>query len=122
MPDATQILTGRHILIVEDEYFVAMDLATSLGDMGADVIGPACSVAEALALIRRASDELDGAVLDVNLRDERVYPVADALLARGVRFIFASGYDASLLPSGYAHLPRCAKPVDAATIARFLAA
>ncbi len=113
-------LTGRRILIVEDEYLIAMDLALKLGDIGADVVGPAGSVAEAMELVESTGGSLDGAVLDVNLRDERVYPVADALAALGVRFIFASGYDAGLMPPAYAEVPRCAKPIDTAMIIRFL--
>ncbi len=113
-------LAGRKILIVEDEYLIAMDLALSLGDLGADIVGPAGSVAEALALVDDVGDALDGAVLDVNLRDERVYPVADALTALGVRFVFASGYDAALMPPAYADVPRCRKPMDRSMIARLL--
>ena len=120
MHERAPSLSGRRILIVEDEYFIAMDLALSLGDLGAEVVGPAASVAEALALVESVGDELDGAVLDVNLRDERVYPVAEALALRGVRFVFASGYDAVLMPAAYADVPRCVKPVDKSMLARLL--
>lgn len=119
MPESLPSLAGRRILIVEDEYFIAMDLALNLGDLGAEIVGPAASVAEALDLIQTA-DRLDGAVLDVNLRDERVYTVADELMARGVRFVFASGYDAALMPEAYADIPRCGKPVNKAMVARVL--
>ncbi|PZN95104.1 MAG: response regulator [Alphaproteobacteria bacterium] len=109
----------RRILVVEDEYVIAMDLALELEELGFEVVGPAGSVSEALALVDRG-DRLDGAILDVNLRNERVYPVADALAARGVRFVFASGYDARLMPDAYADVPRCGKPIDRAVIVRFL--
>ncbi len=114
-------LEGRRLLIVEDEYMIASELATSLETMGAVVIGPAGSVREALALVERDGDRLEGAVLDINLRDERVYPVADALAARRVPFVFATGYDASVIPSAHAGVPRCEKPVDEALLARVLA-
>lgn len=120
MPDTAPSLAGRTILIVEDEYLIAIDLALRLGDLGAEIVGPAGTVAEALALVERVADTLDGAVLDVNLRDERVYPVADALAARGVRFVFASGYDAALMPPAYADVPRSGKPIDVSLIARLL--
>ncbi len=110
----------QRILVVEDEYVIAMDLALELEDLGFDVVGPAASVTEALALVDRCGDGLDGAILDVNLRNERVYPVADALAARGVRFVFASGYDARLMPAAYADVPRCGKPIDRLMIMRFL--
>ena len=94
--------------------------ALGLEGLGAEIVGPAGSVAEALELVATDGGDLDGAVLDVNLRDERVYPVADALAERGVRFVFASGYDAELMPPAYAAVPRCGKPIDKSMIARFL--
>jgi len=74
------------------------------------VLGPAASVSEALKLLESA--EVQGAILDVNLRGERVYPVADALRQRHVPFVFASGYGGELEPRAYADVPRCIKPVD----------
>lgn len=121
MPDGRPDLSGWRILVVEDEYLIAMDLADRLADLGAEIIGPAASVAEALALLSAPETRLDGAVLDVNLRNERVYPVADALIGQGVRLVFASGYDASLTPADYAGLPRLVKPIDALQVARYLA-
>lgn len=120
MHDRSLSFAGRRVMIVEDEYLIAMDLALGLGDLGAEIVGPAGSVREALELLEDAGNTLDGAVLDVNLRDERVYPVADALRARGVPFVFASGYDAALMPPEYADVPRCGKPIDKAMIAWFL--
>jgi CheY-like chemotaxis protein len=120
MHERSPSLAGRRILIVEDEYLIAMDLALGLEEFGAEVVGPAGSVAEALELVESDGDKLDGAVLDVNLRDERVYPVADALAARGVRFVFASGYDAGVMPPAYADVPRCGKPIDRSLVAKLL--
>ena len=116
-PDA---LRGRRLLVVEDEYLIAASLARGLEGRGAEVAGPAGSVRDALALVEAEGDRLDGAVLDINLRDERVYPVADALAARGVPFVFLTGYDARVVPDAYAGVPRCEKPVDAALLARML--
>src|SRR3954454_16183654 len=116
-PDA---LRGRRLLVVEDEYLIAVSLARALEGRGAEVVGPAGSVQDALALVEAAGDQLDGAVVDINLRDERVYPVADALAARGLPFVFLTGYDAQLIPDAYAGAPRCEKPVSSALLARKL--
>ena len=111
-------LQGRHILLVEDEYYIACAMQLGLEDAGAQVVGPAAFVGDALALLD--SEPVDGAVLDVNLVDEKVFPVAQALTTRGIPFIFATGYAASDLPPAWRHVPRCEKPVDPATVARAL--
>jgi DNA-binding LytR/AlgR family response regulator len=113
-------LRGRRLLVVEDEYLIAADLTASLESLGVEVIGPAASVEEALSLVENNSDRLDGAVLDINLRNERVYPVADVLMARGVPFVFTTGYDAVAVPTPYACAPRCEKPVDKTQLLRWL--
>jgi len=116
-PDA---LRGRRLLVVEDDYLIAVDLARDLARRGAEVVGPAGSVRDALALVEAEGDRLDGAVLDINLRDQRVYPVADALAARGVPFVFLTGYDAWVIPDAHAGVPRCEKPVSSTLLARML--
>src|SRR3954466_12140820 len=113
-------LKGRRLLVVEDEYLVAADLAASLESLGTEVIGPAASVGEALSFVEKDGARLDGAVLDINLRNERVYPVADVLTARGIPFVFTSGYDAVAVPTTYASVPRCEKPVDKTQLVRLL--
>lgn len=117
---AANTLSGRHVLVVEDDYMIAVDLARSLEDLGVTVVGPVGSVVDALALVRGAS-ALDAAVLDVNLgHGEKVYPVADALRARGVPFVFATGYDHWIIPNAYADAPRFEKPVDTRALLRAL--
>ena len=111
-------LRGRHILLVEDEYYIAYAMQCGLEDAGARVVGPAAFVGDALALLDR--ELIDGAVLDVSLDDEKVFPVAEALTTRGIPFIFATGYAASDLPPAWRHVPRFEKPVNAATVARAL--
>jgi DNA-binding LytR/AlgR family response regulator len=111
-------LQGRRLLIVEDEYLIAADLAGTLVNGGAEVIGPVGSVADALALI--SADAPDGAVLDINLGEERAYSIADELRQRGVPFVFATGYDAWVIPEAYRDIPRCEKPVDTSVLARLL--
>ncbi|WP_160936867.1 HWE histidine kinase domain-containing protein [Teichococcus coralli] len=92
-------LRPRRVLLAEDEPLVAMELETQLHALGFTVVGPAASLSEALRL---ASEEalLDAAVLDVNLRGQAVFPVADLLVRRGVPVVFATGYGA--LPGGWA--------------------
>ncbi|WP_354266740.1 response regulator [Bradyrhizobium sp. I1.7.5] len=115
----SEALRGRHLLIVEDEYMIAAELARALQDRGANVIGPAGSVEDALQLLE-AERQIDGAVLDINLGGERAYPVADALRARAVPFVFATGYDAWVIPETYASVPRMEKPVNMPSLARLL--
>ncbi len=119
MPDplSASVLQGRRILVVEDEYMMAEDLRRDLEKVGAEVVGPVPSVADALRLLAR-EDGLDGAVLDVNLRGEKAYPVADALRERGVPFVLATGYEQWALPEAYKEVPRCDKPVDLCHLAR----
>jgi CheY-like chemotaxis protein len=119
MADVAQ-LKGRRLLVVEDEYLIAADIAAFLEGLGVEVAGPAGSVAEALAVLQSEVDQLDGAVLDVNLGREHVYPVADLLRARGIPFVFTTGYDATAIPSEYGDISRCEKPVDEQRLVRCL--
>lgn len=121
MPDAllASALRGRRILVVEDEYMMADDLQYDLEEVGAQVIGPVPSVADALRLLA-AEEAIDGAILDVNLRGEKAYPVADVLRERGIPFVLATGYEQWALPEAYKDLPRCEKPVDLRHLARTL--
>ena len=115
----TSALAGRRLLVVEDEYLLADDLAKALSADGAEVIGPAPSVDAALDLLDE-TDELDGAVVDLNLQGEMAYPVADALRERDIPFVFSTGYDQSTIPSRYGDTPRCEKPAKATAIAKAL--
>jgi CheY-like chemotaxis protein len=112
-------LAGRKVLVVEDEYFLAEDIVRGLEERGAEMVGPIGDIDHALDLIDE-SERLDGAVLDLNLRGEMAFPVADALLERGIPFVFATGYDSASIPPRYKDVTRCEKPVDAPKIARAL--
>lgn len=104
-------LSGRRVLVVEDEYFIADDIARALRQLGAEVVGPLASRDEALEVF--ASDlRIDFAVLDINLRGDAVYPLADALRGRRVPFVFATGYDSASIPEPYRGVPRWEKPFD----------
>jgi CheY-like chemotaxis protein len=113
------MLEGRRVLLVEDEYFIVDDMMHLFRSKGAEIVGPAASVGDALGLIE-AAGHIDGAVLDVNLQGKMVYPVADALLARGVPFVFATCYDLGAIPARYEHIARCEKPVAPFAVARAL--
>jgi DNA-binding response OmpR family regulator len=116
MNNVKDTLRGRRLLIVEDEYLLAQDLTDYFQQLGVEVIGPVGSVSEALKLLNLV--EVHGAILDINLRGERVYPVADALRQKRVPFIFASGYGGETEPAAYADVPRCIKPVDFSVLAK----
>lgn len=105
MADRRPFLDGLRILVAEDNMLAAMELEQMLADCGCETVGPAATVEQALRLARE--QRLDGAVLDVNLRDQLVFPVADELARRGVRMIFATGYERSYaFPQ---HLESCAR-------------
>jgi DNA-binding response OmpR family regulator len=118
MNRAAHVLSGARLLIVEDEYLLAREMADYFENLGAEIVGPVGTVAHALALI--ASSHIQIAVLDVNLRDERVYPVADLLTLKQIPFVFASGYGSELEPDAYAGAPRCIKPIEFAVLANTL--
>jgi CheY-like chemotaxis protein len=113
---------GRRVLVVEDEMLVAWLLEDMLVDLGCMVIGPAGSVKQALAMVE--ANAIDVAVLDVNLNGEMSYPIADALAACGVPFVFVTAYDKDRMLDGYRAFPVLQKPFHraelSATLARLL--
>jgi CheY-like chemotaxis protein len=111
---------SARILVVEDEYLLAEALADALTALGAQVVGPVAGLAEALDLAADAA--IDGAVLDINLRGEMVFPLADALAARGVPYLFATGYGHETIPQRYQDVPTLSKPVDAQALKPLLTA
>lgn len=119
MMERDSLLAGRHVLIVEDEYFIADDLRRIFEDQGARVLGPVGCVDEALAMIAD-TPRIDGAVLDINLRHVMVFPVADALSERGVPFVFLTGYEDGMIPTRLRGTIRCEKPVEPSRVAEAL--
>ena len=115
----TATLKGVRVLVVEDEYLVAVLIEQILESAGCVVMGPIPRVPEALDAVD--NDNYDAAVLDVNLAGERINPVADALSERNVPFLFVTGYGASALPSEYAERPRLCKPFRMAELLGALA-
>jgi DNA-binding response OmpR family regulator len=101
-------LNGRRILVVEDEMMIAIVLEESLRILGCIVIGPVSKLDEAMRLA--ATEALDAAVLDVNIRGGQVFPVAGILEQRGIPFALASGYSDWVLPHDMQGKPRLTKP------------
>ncbi len=111
-------IEGMRVIIVEDAILLAMELEAGLQEAGVEVVGSAALVDEAMALVDMP---MDAAVLDCNLNGESVIPVAEALTARGVPFLFATGYGESRgAPEGF-DAPIIRKPYDVAQIASALA-
>jgi DNA-binding response OmpR family regulator len=101
-------MTDTTILLVEDEYLIADDLARELVEHGVTVIGPIATLDATLAAV--AAQRPDLAVLDINLRGDPVFPLADLLAAQHVPFVFTTGYDADEIPDRFASVRRYEKP------------
>ncbi len=111
----SQPLSARRVLLVEDEALVAMLLETILEDMGCVPVGPAGTVEEGLAMVADAGP-LDAALLDVNVAGRQVFPIAEALKARGVPFVFSTGYGESGLPDEWRGHATVQKPFTESAI------
>jgi len=96
------------VLVVEDELMIRMLLEDMLGELGHTIAAAAARIDEALEVAKTA--DFDLAILDVNLNGEPISPVADALVARGVPFVFATGYGEQGLPTPYRDRPTLKKP------------
>lgn len=103
------------ILVVEDEYLLAREVCAELAKKQAVVLGPAATIEQGFALVRQA-EPLNGAILDINLRGESVFLLADELAARDVPFVFTTGYDGGAIPPRFAHVVRCEKPIRMAQV------
>ena len=106
---------GPRILIVEDEFLIAAELGRLAAGCGCTVVGPVGTVDEALALI--GDGLLDGAILDIALGREFVWPVAEALADRAVPFVFATGYSQPPLPERFQGVRILAKPLRSEAVA-----
>jgi DNA-binding response OmpR family regulator len=105
-------LTGRRVLVVEDEPVASMLVEDELRGAGAEVLGPASTVDRALRLVEAVAADggISAAVLDINLDGQRVEPVADRLAALGVPFLFATGYGEGCDTGGHGAAPILHKP------------
>lgn len=110
----TSVLTGLRILVVEDRGLIAGKIVRALEAAGCVLLGPAATLEAGFALLADAGDRPDAAVLDIDLRGELVYPLAEALQARGVPLLFVTGFAANAIPGGpytastsHSVTPRC---------------
>ena len=101
------------VLIVEDEAAISILIEDMLIDFGTEILGPAARMEDALRMAREA--DIDLGVLDINLAGEATYPVADVLRARGIPFVFATGYNVNALPEGFRGSPTLQKPFTFST-------
>jgi len=115
-----QTTPARRILVVEDEMLIGMLLEDMLADMGHVVVGIIPRVNEALTAVQREAFDL--AILDVHLNGQAVFPVAEALIARGIPFVFATGYGERGLPEQYRNRPILQKPFAKDDLEKMLAA
>lgn len=106
------------VLIVEDEPMLALDLENELIAAGFEVAGVATTVEQGVH--KAQSLAIDVAVVDLNLNDKSSAPIAAALRARQIPFLFISGYRPDALPAGYEEVPLLAKPIDTDTLIRRL--
>ena len=102
------------LLVLEDEVLIASMMRGWLTELGCETVGPAHTVPAALALINDGA--LDGAILDVSIRGQDCFPVADALRARGVPFALATGRALDALPAAHEDVPLLPKPYDYAAV------
>jgi DNA-binding NtrC family response regulator len=114
---AHSVLSGRRILIAEDEGLIAVELESTLQSFGCEVVGPVSSVEDVMRHVDQ--NRPDGALLDVNLRGEKIFRILPRLAELGVPVVISSGYDdPKAFPSEFRDLPRISKPFDDAALRR----
>ena len=111
-------LSGKRLLMVEDEFLVGMMAKKLLEGLGAIVIGPYARLADGIAAAK--TERFDGALLDFNLAGELAEPLADYLIAHGVPFVFLTGYQRDSIDRRYANVPLLQKPIEPESLERVL--
>ena len=111
---------GKRVLVVEDELMIRMLLQDMLTDLGYTLAGEAGRIDEAMALAK--DGEFDVAILDVNLNGQPISPVVEILVARGLPFVFATGYGQRGVPEPYRQRPTLQKPFQADALAKAIEA
>ena len=104
----SKLLSNRHVLVVEDEMMVLMLIEDMLTDLGCESVTAAATVDQAIELIDARA--FDAAMLDMNLNGDKSNDVADALAARGIPFVFSTGYANLDMDDGYREQPVLKKP------------
>ena len=103
-------LTGARILVVEDEFYLAMDIKDGIERAGGAVLGPCADGASGISALLR--ERPDCAIVDINLGDGPSFDVAAELKRHGVPFVFITGYDAPSIPAELGDVERIEKPAD----------
>ena len=102
------------VLVVEDSFILALDTEQQVTDLDCTVVGPVATVAAAMPLLE--DGKIDGAVLDINLGDEQVWPLAQKLADAGIPFVLLTGYTGNIVPDRLAGTPVLFKPLDTAKL------
>ncbi len=116
----SSVETGKRVLVVEDELMIRMLLQDMLTDLGHTLAGEAGGIEEALMLAKQS--EFDVAILDVNLNGQPISPVVEVLVARGLPFVFATGYGQRGVPEPYRMTPTLQKPFQVNALAEAIEA
>jgi CheY-like chemotaxis protein len=114
----TTSLASKRVMVVEDELLVSMLIEDVLTDEGCQIVGPFSNVPDGLQAARL--EAIDLAVLDVNLRGEKVFPIAEVLTERGIPFLLLSGYGADAVPADRPNWRVCSKPFSPASLTKML--
>lgn len=114
-------MTGRKVLVVEDDFLIAEDFSTVLREAGAEVIGPAESLPQAIRLAQN-HDVLDCALLDIDLQGVAVFPLAQELRMAGTPMMFLTGLGCDYIPEEFADICCIAKPTGTARVVEELTA
>jgi CheY-like chemotaxis protein len=113
-------LAGRRVLVIEDEYFLADDIVQALTALGARIVGPYGDLSEATDVVDR-DIAIDAAIMDINLRNDMVFPLARLLRSRKVPLLFTTGYDQSSIEPEFQNVRLWGKPLDMKAMTRELA-
>lgn len=109
--DRNAPLLGKRILVVEDRYLQADEIGRMVASGGGEVLGPAATVADAAMLAD--GHRIDAALLDVDLRGEHVFSLADRLAEAGIPYVFATGFERTVVPDAHANARFLRKPLSA---------
>ena len=112
-------LQGCRVLIIEDEYFLASDLEAMLRSHGASIVGPFAELDSAYRQVK--GDHFDVAIVDINLQDEKAYPIVDELIRQRIPFVFSTGYDPRVIPDRFTGVKLLQKPFGSPELVEDLA-
>jgi ActR/RegA family two-component response regulator len=118
MSGVDDALNGLRVLVLEDDYYTATDLAREIGRRGGQVVGPFRDVAESLAALDSAPP--DCALVDVNLGDGPDFDLPERLREQNVPFMFVTGYDQATIPKDFSDVTRIDKPADIRRVGQML--